>query len=157
MADYRRYRVPGGIYFFTIDPLERRAYLPVRYIEPLRGGSEVYASRATILYRRLGRASRVPCFAWVNVAFDSRSSMAASLRALRVHVRSGWICGNGVFGEHTIRDEGDYVRHMKCVHFNPVKYGYVSLVAHWPHSTFHRWLEADAYLRLDVSVDDRRR
>ena len=36
MADYRRYRVPGGIYFFTINPLERRAYLPVRHIEPLR-------------------------------------------------------------------------------------------------------------------------
>ena len=33
MADYRRYRVPGGIY--TINALERRAYLPVRHIEPL--------------------------------------------------------------------------------------------------------------------------
>jgi hypothetical protein len=62
MADYCRYCVPGGIYFFTINPLERRAYLPVRHIEPLRGGSEGYASRGIILYRCLGRASRVPCF-----------------------------------------------------------------------------------------------
>ncbi len=36
MRDYRRYRVPGGIYFFTISPLERWAYLPVRHIEPWR-------------------------------------------------------------------------------------------------------------------------
>jgi putative transposase len=48
-------------FVFTINPLERRAYLVVRHIEPVAGGSEVYASRATILYRRLGRASRIPC------------------------------------------------------------------------------------------------
>jgi hypothetical protein len=36
MPDYRRYRVPGGTYFFTINLLERRADLLVRHIEPLR-------------------------------------------------------------------------------------------------------------------------
>ena len=46
MPDYRRYRVPGGTYFFTINPLERRADLLVRHIEPLR--SEVHASRLTV-------------------------------------------------------------------------------------------------------------
>ena len=40
---------------------------------------------------------------------------------------------------------------MECYYFNPYEI-YVSLVAHWPHSTFHRWLETDAYLRLDVAV-----
>jgi putative transposase len=59
------------------------------------------------------------------------------------------------FWEHTIRNVGDYVRHMECVHFNPAKRGYVSLVAHWPHSTFHRCVEADPYLRLDVAVGDK--
>ena len=36
MPDYRRYRVPGGTYFFTINLLERRGDLLVRHIEPLR-------------------------------------------------------------------------------------------------------------------------
>ncbi len=36
MPDYRRYRVPGGTYFFTINLLERRADLLVRHIKPLR-------------------------------------------------------------------------------------------------------------------------
>ena len=36
MPDYRRYRVPGSTYFFTINLLERRADLLVRHIEPLR-------------------------------------------------------------------------------------------------------------------------
>ena len=46
------------------------------------------------------------------------------------------------FWEHAIRDEEDYARHMDYVHFNPVKHGYVSMVAHRPHSTFDRWVKA---------------
>ena len=56
MPDYRRYRVPGGTYF-TINLLERRADLLVRHIEPLRE-AVVHASRSTVPYRCLGRASR---------------------------------------------------------------------------------------------------
>ena len=68
------------------------------------------------------------------------------------------------FWEHAIRDEGDYARHLDYVHFNPVKHGYISIVAHWPHSTFHRWVKAGAYPRdwggegpSDVSAGERRR
>ena len=51
------------------------------------------------------------------------------------------------FWKHAIRDEGDYARHMDYVHFNPVRRGYVSVVAHWPDSIFHRWVKAGAYPR----------
>ena len=68
------------------------------------------------------------------------------------------------FWEHAIRNEGDYARHMDYVHFNPVKHGYVSMVAHWRHSTFHRWVKAGAYPRdwggegaLDVAAGERSR
>jgi putative transposase len=33
----------------------------------------------------------------------------------------------------------------------PGKHGYVSVVAHWPHSTFHRWVKAGAYPRDGVA------
>ena len=53
---------------------------------------------------------------------------------------------------------------MDYMHFNPVKHGYVSVVAHWPHSKFHRWVKAGAYPRdwrgegtLDVAAGERRR
>ena len=36
MPDYRRWRVPGGTYFFTVNLLERRSALLVREIEALR-------------------------------------------------------------------------------------------------------------------------
>jgi len=36
MPDYRRFRVPGGTYFFTVNLLERRLDLLVRHIDLLR-------------------------------------------------------------------------------------------------------------------------
>jgi len=37
MPDYRRNRVPGGTYFFTVNLANRRADLLVREVETLRG------------------------------------------------------------------------------------------------------------------------
>jgi hypothetical protein len=60
-----------------------------------------------VLYRRCRRRSVHRYELRVNVAFDSRRpSMAASLRALRVHICSRWIWWQRHFWEHTIRDEG---------------------------------------------------
>ena len=54
MPDYRRYRVPGGTYFVTINLLERRADLLVRHIEWLR---------ETVKCTRAGRPFHID--AWV--------------------------------------------------------------------------------------------
>ena len=42
------------------------------------------------------------------------------------------------FWEHTIRDDGDFARHMDYIHFNPVKHSYVQHVQDWPFSPVHR-------------------
>lgn len=36
MPDYRRFRIPGGTYFFTVNLLERKQDLLVRHIDELR-------------------------------------------------------------------------------------------------------------------------
>ena len=36
MPDYRRFRIPGGTYFFTVNLLERKQDLLVRHIGELR-------------------------------------------------------------------------------------------------------------------------
>jgi putative transposase len=46
------------------------------------------------------------------------------------------------FWEHTIRDEGDFERHVDYIHFNPVKHGLVTRVRDWPYSSFHRYVRA---------------
>src|SRR3984893_8658579 len=45
------------------------------------------------------------------------------------------------YWEHAIRDDADLERHVDYIHFNPIKHGYVTRVADWPHSSFHRYVE----------------
>ena len=49
------------------------------------------------------------------------------------------------YWEHTIKSEKDYAAHVDYVHINPFKHGLVKCVADWPHSTFHRLVEAGVY------------
>lgn len=42
------------------------------------------------------------------------------------------------YGEHTIRDEADFARHVNYVHINPVKHGLIDRVRDWAPSSFHR-------------------
>jgi putative transposase len=44
------------------------------------------------------------------------------------------------FWEHTVRDDGDFERHVDYIHYNPVKHGLVGRVCDWPHSSFHRYV-----------------
>ena len=54
MPDYRRYRVPGGTYFFTVNLLERRLdTLVQRYRCVARGGAS-YETGTSVPYRCLG-------------------------------------------------------------------------------------------------------
>lgn len=49
------------------------------------------------------------------------------------------------YWEHLIRDEDDFVRHMDYIHYNPVKHRLVARVGDWPHSTFHRLVANGMY------------
>jgi hypothetical protein len=51
-----------------------------------------------------------------------------------------------------MRDEGDYVRHMDYVHYNPVKHGHVTALVQWPYSTFHRWVKQEFILSGGVAT-----
>ena len=44
------------------------------------------------------------------------------------------------YWEHTIRDDGDFARHVDYIHYNPVKHGLVKRVSDWPHSSFHLYV-----------------
>ena len=46
MPDYRRNRVPGGTYFFTVNLLDRRSGLLVTHIDALRNAVRDVRTRA---------------------------------------------------------------------------------------------------------------
>jgi len=49
------------------------------------------------------------------------------------------------YWEHALRDEDDMNRHIDYIHYNPVKHGLVRTAKEWPHSTFHRYVDAGIY------------
>ena len=61
---------------------------------------------------------------------------------IKRHERDFW---QRRFWEHQIRDDLDFERHVDYIHYNSVKHGFVTKVAQWPHSTFHRYVNHGAY------------
>ena len=49
------------------------------------------------------------------------------------------------FWEHLIRDNQDFINHVEYIHYNPVKHGLVAAPKDWEHSSFHRYVQAGLY------------
>jgi putative transposase len=70
-----------------------------------------------------------------------RDELLSDVRRVK-HERGIW---QRRFWEHTVRDERDYAAHMDYIHFNPVKHGWVTQVADWAYSSFHRHVQMGNY------------
>lgn len=159
MSDYRRLRIPGGTYFFTVNLLDRGSDLLIRHIDALRVA--VRTTRASrpfhidawvVLPEHLHCVWTLPpgdedfSNRWkaIKIRFVQHlpaNEPRSACRALRGE-RGIW---QRRFWEHAIRDEADYARHVDYIHFNPVRHGWSGTVREWPYSTFHRWVEAGLY------------
>ena len=49
------------------------------------------------------------------------------------------------FWEHLIRDNRDYAKHVEYIHYNPVKHGLVTAPRNWKYSSFHRYVRSGLY------------
>lgn len=153
MPNYRRARVAGGTYFFTVVARERR---PLLTNEPVRR-----ALREAIARVRAAQPFRAD--AWVllpdhihclwtlppdDADFSSRWSAMKRLTSQAVAAgdagrKSGlW---QDRFWEHLVRDDADFARHADYIHWNPVRHGHAARAADWPYSTFRRWCEKGIY------------
>ncbi|OGT18826.1 MAG: transposase [Gammaproteobacteria bacterium RBG_16_57_12] len=159
MPDYRRQRVPGGTYFFTVNLLERKSDFLVRYIDDLRNAVKWVRHKhpfhidawvilpdhmhsiwtlppGDVDYSSRWRAIKIR-FAKAIPVTEYRSQTRISRGERGIWQRRFW--------EHTIKDEADYAVHMDYVHINPLKHGLVKAVADWPHSTFHHYVGLGVY------------
>ena len=160
MPNYRRAYAPGATWFFTINLLERHGNdLLIREIDRLRtvirrvhelhpftidawvvlpdhmhcvwtlpAGDHDYALRIRLIKTLFARA--LP-------AIERRSDVRVNRGERGIWQRRYW--------EHLIRDEADFRAHLDYVHVNPLKHGLVTRVQDWPHSTFHKYVEAGVY------------
>ncbi len=155
MSRYRRAKIEGGAFFFTLTLADRSSDLLVRQIDRLRRAYKVVQERRPfetiaicILPDHLHALWLLPDgdadfasrwnlfksgFSRGLPAAGSRSASKMAKREKGIWQRRYW--------EHAIRDDADLERHVDYIHYNPVKHGLVSRVGDWPHSSFHRYVE----------------
>jgi len=49
------------------------------------------------------------------------------------------------FWEHVIRDDDDYATHVDYIHYNPVRHELVAAARDWRYSSFGEWVERGIY------------
>jgi putative transposase len=153
MSDYRRWRVEGGTYFFTLVAHSRA---PI-FADP---------TARTILGDKFRECQRKWPFE-INaiVLLPEHLHAIWTLPSGDAEFTKGWLDLGGAeqaislarqerrdhgvwqprFWEHTIADEHDFDRHFDYVHYNPVKHGLVRSPSEWRESSFHRWVRAGVY------------
>ena len=159
MPDYRRNRVPGGTYFFTVNLLQRNSRLLVEHIESLRAAVRLVRNKMpfhidcwVVLPEHMHCIWTLPegdadyALRWkaIKIAFAKTIPKTEPLSTVR-QVKGERGVWQRRYWEHTIRDERDYAAHVDYVHINPVKHGLVSRVADWPYSSFHKFVAAGVY------------
>src|SRR6185437_7061761 len=154
MSDYRRAKIAGGTFFFTLALADCSSELLVREIDRLRRVYDEVRQRCPfrtlaicILPDHMHALWSLPSgdsdFAqrWNRIKRGfSRGLPAASRSSSKVAKREKGIWQRR-YWEHVIRDDQDLARDVDYIHFNPVKHGLVSCVCDWPHSSFHRYVE----------------
>jgi putative transposase len=153
MVRYRRNWLHGGTYFFTLALADRRSRALVDHVGALRVAFHVARQERpftidaiVILPDHLHAIFTLPHddadFAgrWRRIKGHFSTRLLASGVAIRRHANGELALWQRRYWEHTIRDEGDFVRHVDYVHYNPVKHGLVTQVRDWPHSSFHLYV-----------------
>lgn len=162
MSDYRRVRLVGGMYFFTVvthgrAPILTQPGMPDLLLELFEDAKALmtYENVAHVIlpdhlhcvwqlsdlsadYSRL--------WAFIKLRFTKSVSARPEIQAvLRPVSNSKASRGDSAiwqrrFWEHTIRDQEDLNAHIDYIHFNPVKHGLVASPFEWRYSSIHRYL-----------------
>ena len=155
MSYYRRVKIEGGTFFFTVTLADRSQDLLVRHIDLLRDAYRAVRRERPfntvaicILPDHLHVVWSLPdgdtdyATRWNHIKGGfSRGLPAASSRSSSKIIKRDKGLWQRRYWEHTIRNKKDLMRHIDYIHFNPVKHGFVTSVRNWPHSTFHRYVK----------------
>lgn len=148
---YRRARVPGATYFFTVVTAGRRPVLadPEIVADVRAALRSVMAAHPFSLEAIVIHPEHIHAL-WTlpetDTNYSTRWMLVKSMLTRRLHAKG--IAGpiwQQRFWEHLIRDDDDYAAHADYIHYNPVKHGYAPHPAAWPWSSFGRWVEMGRY------------
>ena len=159
MPDYRRVKVPGGTYFFTVAIAERRWSLLTDHMDDLRHAFGVArAARPFTVDAIVVLPDHLHCvwtlppgdadfpvrWAHIKQTFSRRIPWGERRRASRIAKRERGLWQRR-YWEHLIADEDDLKHHVDYIHYNPVKHRHVMKAADWPYSSFNRYVRSGLY------------
>ena len=155
MVLYRRNRVAGGSYFFTVTLRDRSSRTLVENIAELRAAFRqakasmpFHINAIVVLPEHIHAIFTLPDG---DDNYSSRWRLIKSIYTQKLIKKGVPLAANGRgeynlwqsrFWEHTIRDDEDMENHINYIHFNPVKHKFVERVADWPYSSFHHYVRA---------------
>ena len=166
MSRYRRLKIEGGAFFFTLALADRSGDLLIREIEHLWRAFDLAQKRSPfqtiaicVLPDHLHALWQLPVgdadyglrWSLIKSGFSRGLPAATARSASKIAKREKGIWQRR-YWEHAIRDDADLERHVDYIHYNPAKHGLVARVAGWPHSSFHRYV-AGGLLPKDWSGD----
>ena len=153
MVNYRRSRIAGGTFFFTVNLLDRQKTLLVDHIDLLRQLVIDVRVKLPFVVDAMVLLPDHWHAVWTMPPDDTR--YAERLRLIKARFtkqllkagvniakdnRGEYKLWQKRYWEHTIRDDQDFENHVNYVHINPVKHGYIARAIDWPHSTIHRYV-----------------
>ncbi len=157
MPTYRRWRLDGAVYFFTLVTNRRRRWFDEPDCRQWLGQAFRHARRRLpfrvhavvllpdhlhVLIQPAEDVDYSALWRLVKTNFTRRllPTLAGSDRARRGRRPGERAVWQRRFFEHTIRDDNDWQRHADYIHFNPVKHGYVDDPRSWRWSSIHRFI-----------------
>jgi putative transposase len=151
MVQYRRNRIAGATYFFTVAIADRGARLLVDHVDLLRQAVEhtrlarpFYVDAMVVLPDHLHAVWTLPegdadyAGRWSGIKAGFTHALSKSGMSLQSRRKGEFRVWQSRYWEHTVRDEDDLRHHVEYIWFNPVKHGHARRVEDWPHSSFHR-------------------
>ncbi|MFO1154749.1 MAG: transposase [Rhodospirillales bacterium] len=153
MVNYRRARVPGATYFFTVTLRDRhKDWLTVHVdllrsvIRDVRRQRPFIIDAAVVLPDHLHTLWTLPDgdadFSGRWRAIKARFSRELVHRGLPLarDRRGEYDLWQRRFWEHLVRDDEDFARHVDYIHHNPVKHGLVADPIDWRWSSIHAFV-----------------
>ena len=167
---YRRAKVKGGTYFFTVvthkrvkiftqsDNIEllRQAFRKVIKRHPFKIDAFVLLPDHLHCIWTLPQGDADFSTRWRLIKSDfsrqfgvvgwvegrNPTNTTTSASRLRRNEKAIW---QRRFWEHLIRRDEDLRRHVEYIHYNPVKHGLTKTPGDWEYSSFHRYVEKGMY------------
>ncbi len=146
--NYRRLRIPGGCYFFTVATQAHQPLLLANYERLLRAVSltqqrHPFSLEAfVVLPDHLHAIWTLPAgdadfsTRWMVLKRLFSADLASSPASTSQRSKREKGLWQRRFWEHALLDEADRRRHMDFIHYDPVRHGYCATPADWPHGSF---------------------